>query len=421
MTSQELQKLDLPDTPGVYFFLGPKSRILYIGKATSLKDRVKSYFGKDLIDTRGPRLVKMVEEAIGLKYIQTDSVLEALMLEANHIKKHQPPYNTIEKDNRSFNVVVVTDEDYPRILVVRSRSVAHFETLSKGIKIKETFGPFPHGAELRQALKIIRKIFPYRDDKCTPASEQKDPAHPKPCFNAQIGLCPGVCIGKISKREYRKTIKHLILFFRGEKDNLVKDLEKDMHKAAKEEKFEEAEKNKNILYALDHIQDVALIKRDANRVYDENVFRIEAYDIAHISGSNTVGVMVVVEDDELTKSQYRKFRIRGSDNKVTVDDTKNLKEVITRRLGHLEWPLPNLIVIDGGAAQQNAAKEVLSLKGFNIDLVSVVKDNRHKAKEILGQKRFIERFGNSILLANQEAHRFAITYHRKLRGKGFRI
>lgn len=421
MTTQELQDLNLPDAPGVYFFLGNKKNILYIGKATSLKDRVKSYFGKDLMTTRGPRLVKMVEDAVDVKFTQTDSVLEALMLEANQIKKHQPPYNTIEKDNRSFNMVVVTEEDYPRILVVRSRSLVHFETISKGLKIKESFGPFPHGAELRQALKILRKILPYRDDKCTPKDEQKDPLHPKPCFNAQIGLCPGVCVGKISKREYKKRIKHLILFFRGEKDLLVKDLEKEMHKSAKEEKFEEAERDKRLLYALEHIQDVALIKRDANRVYDENVFRIEAYDIAHISGSNTVGVMVVVEDDQLAKDQYRKFRIRGVGQKVTVDDTKNLKEVITRRLGHLEWPLPNLIVIDGGIAQQNAANQILLEKGFNIDLVSVVKDNNHKAKEILGQKKFIERHGPSILLANYEAHRFAITYHRKLRSKGFRI
>jgi excinuclease ABC subunit C len=420
MTSQELQSLNLPDTPGVYFFLGPKKEILYIGKATSLRDRVKSYFGKDLIKTRGPRLVRMVQEAVHVSYTETQSVLEALLLEASQIKKHLPPFNTDEKDNKSFNMVVVTDEEYPRVLVMRSRNLAHWNTISEGLKIKYSFGPFPHGGELREAMKIIRKIFPYRD-KCIPAEELSDPLKAKPCFNAQIGLCSGICAGRISKREYRKMIKHLALFFSGETDLLIKELEKEMKDAAKEERFEEAGKLKSTLYALEHIQDVALMKRDLERVHSDNVFRIEAYDIAHISGSNTVGVMTVVEDGELNKSQYRKFRIRGKAGKVSIDDPGNLKEVLTRRLGHAEWPLPNLIAIDGGIAQLNAAHAVLKERGFNIDVVAVVKDNRHKAKEILGEKKHIEHWGKSILLANAEAHRFAITYHRKLRGKGFRI
>jgi excinuclease ABC subunit C len=421
MNSQEIHTVGLPDAPGVYFFLGSKKEILYIGKATSLKERVRSYFSKDLMNTRGPRLVQMVQEAVDIQYLQTESVLEALLLEASQIKKHQPHFNTIEKDNKSFNMVVITDEDFPRLLVMRSRNVAHWNTISKGLKLKAAYGPFPHGGELREALKIIRRIFPYRDDKCTPAPEQRHPDNPRPCFNAQIGLCPGVCAGWISKREYRKQIKHLMLFFNGQKDTLIKELEKEMKACAKEEKFEEANKIKRTLYALEHIQDIALIKRDAERTHDGSLFRIEAYDIAHISGSSTVGVMVVVEDGELAKSQYRKFRIRGTKGKVSIDDTGNLKEVITRRLGHLEWQLPNLIVIDGGVGQINAAKEILTEKEFNIDVVSVVKDNRHKAKNILGEKKFIEKWNKSILLANSEAHRFAIGYHRKLRGKGFRI
>ena len=140
MTSQELQRIDLPDAPGVYFFLGPKKEILYIGKATSLKDRVRSYFGKDLIKTRGPRLVMMVSSAVDIRYVETQSVLEALMLEASQIKKHLPPYNTSEKDNKSFNMIVLTDEEYPQLLIYRSRNLAHWSTLSKGVKILESFG-----------------------------------------------------------------------------------------------------------------------------------------------------------------------------------------------------------------------------------------------------------------------------------------
>lgn len=304
---------------------------------------------------------------------------------------------------------------------MRSRSVAHWNLLSKGLKLRSAFGPFPHGGELREAMKIVRRIFPYRDNKCTPASEQRDPAHPRPCFNYQIGLCPGVCVGKISKREYRKQVKRIELFLSGEKQSLLEDIEKEMHVCAKEHKFEEAEKYKRMLYALEHIQDVALIKRDIERVERSRTVRIEAYDIAHMSGASTVGVMTVVEDGELEKSQYRKFRIHGTRGKVAINDIENLKEVLRRRLGHAEWTLPQIIVVDGGVAQINAAKEVLKERGFDIDIVSVVKDTRHKAKEIIGDKKHIEHWSKSILLVNDEAHRFAITYHRKLRGKGFRI
>jgi excinuclease ABC subunit C len=225
----------------------------------------------------------------------------------------------------------------------------------------------------------------------------------------------------MDKREYRKQVKRIELFFQGKKDELIKDLEKAMHACAKEHAFEEAATYKRMIYALDHIQDIALIKRDIERVESAGTVRIEAYDVAHLSGSNTVGVMTVVEDGELEKSQYRKFRIRGVKGKVGIDDTNNLKEVIRRRLGHSEWMLPQIIAVDGGVAQINAAREVLTERGFNIDVVSVLKDNRHKAKEIIGEKRHVETWGKSILLANAEAHRFAITYHRKLRTKGFRI
>jgi excinuclease ABC subunit C len=397
MNSQDYQNTNLPDTPGVYFFLGDKRKILYIGKATSLKDRVKSYFSKDLINTRGPRLVQMLEKTTNIKFLETQSVLEALILEANQIKKHQPYFNSKEKDDRSYNYVTITDEDFPQIFITRGHG---------------TYGPFPNGSELREALKIIRRIFPYRDNKCSMK---------KPCFNSQIGLCPGVCAGLMNKRDYRRRIKYIKLFFEAKKDLLIKDLEKEMQSLSKRELFEEAEKIKRTIYALDHIQDVALIKRDIERGDNQNSFRIEAYDIAHMSGQNTVGVMTVVIDGELAKDQYRKFKIIGQNKKINIDDTANLKEVIRRRLGHIEWPLPNLIVIDGSTAQINAARSILIERGFLIEIVAVVKDERHRAKEIVGLKHTINSWNKSIILANAEAHRFAITYHRKLRSKGFRI
>lgn len=417
----DLKQFNLPDAPGVYFFkLG--SKILYVGKATSLKDRVKSYFSRDILLTRGQRILKMIEEADKVEFIQTDSVLEALILEANEIKKHQPYYNAREKDDKSYNYVVVTKEEFPRLVIVRGRDLLKIENLK--LEIAKQFGPFPHAGELREALKIIRRIFPFRDAKCLTAQAGK---LGKPCFNAQIGLCPGPCGGWISKEDYRKIIRHIVLFFEGKKERLIQSLEKEMKLLAKRENFEEAEKVKRQLFSLDHIQDIALIKRDieSQQNKDGEVYRIEAYDVAHISGTNVVGVMTVVDvpahagDGEVNKSQYRKFKIKADKN----DDTKNLKEVLSRRFNHPEWRWPDLIVIDGGLGQLNAAQAVVKERNLSIKVVSVVKDKTHKAKGILGlttndRRPTTER---AILLANAESHRFAINYHRLLRSKGFRI
>jgi len=418
MTQKDFQTIaaELPENPGIYFFKKGKE-ILYVGKATSLRSRVRSYFSHDLIQTRGPFIVKMVLEADTITHTVTDSVLEALILEAYTIKEKQPQYNTKEKDDKSYNYVIITDEEYPRVLIERGRNLLK----TKEHVVKAMFGPFPNGQQLREALKIVRKIFPFRD-KCVPASLQpitknsKLPTVAKPCFNRQIGLCPGVCTGEVSPKEYMKTIRNIELFFSGKKSQILKNLERDMKSCAKERQFEKAEGIKRKIFSLNHIQDVSLLKRDMLRddiLGTSDSFRIEAYDIAHHAGSSTVGVMVVWEDGELNKNQYRKFKIRG-DGSVTIDDTKNLSEVLLRRLGHAEWKLPNLIVVDGSVAQLNAAQTVLTERGFNIEIVGVVKDDKHKAKEIIGKKGKIKNYEQQILLINAEAHRFAIAYHRGL-------
>lgn len=408
MNSQYLKKVNLPDAPGVYFFnLGKK--VLYIGRATSLRNRVKSYFLPDLINTRGPLIVDMVKQAKNIKFEKTDSVLEAIILEANEIKKYQPIFNTKEKDNKSFNYVIITEEDFPRILIIRGRELLQDE---KKYLVKKTFGPFPSGTMLRDALKIVRKIFPFRD-KCFPGVN-------KPCFNRQINLCPGICTGEIDKKEYAKTIKHISLFFEGKKKVLLKNLEKEMSIFAKQKQFEKANQIKKKIFALNHIQDVALMKNEMDSVggdITDKSFRIEAYDIAHFSGKEVVGVMVVLENGQLKKNDYRKFKIRGEIGSGKNDDVGNLKELLIRRLKHLEWSLPDLIVIDGGKSQINVACEIFKEKKLKIDIVSVVKNESHKPREILGGLNVIKQFEKDIFLANSEAHRFAIAYHKKLRSK----
>lgn len=404
----------LPDKPGVYIFRGGKRNILYIGKATSLRSRVASYFRRDIVSTRGPIIAGMVETVKTVDFIETDSVLEALILEAHLIKKHQPTYNTKEKDNKSFNYVVITDEEFPRVFTLRGREIDSGLT-TKDYRLKTTFGPFPQGSVLRDALNIVRKIFPFRD-KCKVVQG-------KPCFNAQIGLCPGTCSGVISKKEYAKTIRRIKLFFEGNKKTLIVGLEKEMSVYAKSLKFEDAGRIKKIIFALKHIQDVAVLKADFLHAsslssYTQIPIRIEAYDVAHISGTNTVGVMVVLEDNEPKKSEYRKFKIKTSTN----DDNASLREMLIRRLGHTEWQMPKLIVVDGGIAQVNTAEKVLGERGVDIPVIGVVKDEHHKPKDFLVGKNSILKpalgvFNSAILLANNEAHRFAIGYHRLLRGK----
>ena len=407
------QTKKLPDAAGVYLFKKGKE-ILYIGKATSLRDRVRSYFSADLANTRGQFIVDMVGKAEKIDYFKTDSVLEAIILESNLIKKYQPKYNTKEKDDKSYNYVIITKEDFPRVLLIRGREL-EAQGGTRELNIKYKFGPYPNGSAIKEGLKIIRKIFPFRD-KCNPSKDSPW----KPCFNRQIGLCPGVCSGEISKTDYADTIHNIKLFFEGKKKNLVKKLEWQMKEFAKNREFEKAGKVKKILFALNHIQDVALIKKSEEEIVKNifsrgAVFRMEAFDIAHISGTNMVGAMVVSEDGELKKSDYRKFKIRSV--KIP-NDTAALKEIVERRLKHKEWPLPDIIIYDGGFAQRNAVEGILkNILGndFKIKIVGVVKDRKHKPSRLIGEEVVIKKYKKEILILNSEAHRFAISFHRKLR------
>jgi excinuclease UvrABC nuclease subunit len=296
----------------------------------------------------------MVKEAKTLEWRETDSVLEALILEASLIKSHKPRYNVDLKDDKSFNYVVITKEAFPRVLLVRGKDLPSEWPAEKR---KAVFGPFPHGGQLQTALKMIRRIFPYRDT-CEPCVPGGVPC--KPCFNRQIGLCPGVCSGEITKEEYAQTIRHLTLFFQAKKKILLKELEREMKVAAKEERFEDAAALRGQLFALTHINDVALIKEEFKNPHGPSPVRVEAYDVAHLMGGAMVGVMVVTVNGHAEPAEYRKFKINSVSSS---NDPAALKEVLSRRLGHSEWPLPKIIVVDGSTAQMNVAEAVLEEVG----------------------------------------------------------
>ena len=448
MEYKQVSKLKLPDSPGVYIFKDAKKRPLYIGRATSLKDRVKSYFNVDLITTRGPRIVDMVTKSKSLAYQSTDSVLEAILLESQLIKRYQPHYNVDERDDKSSQYVIITGEDWPRVFLARARD---FDQAVKDGRlpyaVKKRFGPYPEGGLIKEALKILRKLFPFKDKRSFNLRHDS--------FYQTLGRSPDGN-DEAARREYEKTIQRLIFFFEGKKRRLRSGLVKQMNALAKQLRFEEAGRLKRLIYALDHINDIALIKRadDFNRgvipakagiqgyavnirtqtldsrlhgndkrgqphsldvgiVANHRQFRIEAYDIAHLSGTNVVGAMAVSINGEAVPAEYRKFKISKNKN----DDAAALAEMLSRRLNHSEWEFPDLIVVDGNQIQMHAAEDVLKVRRIAIPIIAVTKDEHHKADRLIGNAELINCCKREIVAANAEAHRFAVKYHRLRRRK----
>ena len=405
MDVKYLKRKKLPDAPGVYIFRDYRKRPLYIGRATSLKDRVRSYFGADLIETRGPRLVDMVTKARSLTFETTGSVLEAIILESRLIKQYQPYYNVAERDDKSDQYVVITDEDWPRVFLMRARD---YERRTEDGKLDfwaaNVFGPFPESGLIKAALKILRRLFPFRDKKA------KDPRHEE--FYRSIGQSPERT-GRESKEAYERTVRYLRMFFEGRKSDLRAEIESEMNSSAAARRFEEADRMKRLLFALDHINDISLIKSERHSSGSAKSFRMEAYDIAHLAGTNVVGAMTVSINGQLVNSEYRKFRISKQAN----NDIAGLVEILMRRLNHSEWPYPDLIVVDGNENQMKAAQNVLRARRIEIPVVAVTKDDRHKAARLLGLSDLVKKFHDEIIAVNAEGHRFAIAFHRKRRAK----
>jgi len=382
---KSLNNKNLPDSPGVYIFSDKNSRILYIGRATSLRKRTANYFRKFL----DPRIKEMVEKSKCLRFIKTDTVLESIFLEANLIKKYWPKYNIKDRDNRSFVYIFIPDIDYPYPMIIRERELEKFQPIGK------IFGPYQSESLIRSALRIIRRIFPY--SSCVPNSG-------KACFNYQIGLCPGVCIGAISKKDYLKNIKNIVDLISGRKNKLLKRLEK-----------ENPDKIKN----LEHIRDVALISR-----FEPGKFcaikKIEGYDISHLTGKETYGSMAVFADGKPDKKQYRLFKVKTA---KANDDLASLAEVLERRLNHQEWNYPDLILIDGGRPQIAAMDKILENKFLNIPLVGISKFGNDKL--VFGKhmkkdsKNLIEAMKGVLQQVRDESHRFANKASRSSRTKNF--
>jgi len=429
MTTDEVKKLNLPRSPGCYQFLDSKGKIIYIGKAVDLKSRVPSYFQKSA--NHSPAKSSMLGRVGAIKWTVTDSEVEALLLEANLIKKHQPHYNVMLRDDkRHAYIKVSTEDEIPGVFITR-----------KITKSGKYFGPFVRMEPLRQVLKVIRRIWPY----CTLRT-----ARGKPCFFYQIGRCTGVCGGKIDAKEYRKKIiKPIILLLEGKKARIIGSMKKEMQELLRRGSEDEAAKIdwqiKNMEYVIRQAHIIGIADKYAADVDElakllplkKKPRRIEGYDISNIFGKEAVGSMVVFTEGEPDKSEYRKFKIRSAHD--FIDDAGMLKQILERRFSHSainqksknnieRWPIPELIIIDGGKAQLNAAVGVIRKYKLDIQAIAISKGSglrSARAQDKLffpGEKNPLELPLASPALhlvkrVRDEAHRFAIGYHRVLRNK----
>jgi excinuclease ABC subunit C len=448
----------LPQQIGVYLFKDEKGDVLYVGKAMRLKDRVRSYFAKDIAYTRNPGIQRMVNElAVTVECQPAPSELEALLLEARLIRQHKPKYNIRLKDDKSFVVIAINLADpFPPISIAREKELedvlARRKRQRDDTRFKqkvdhvEYYGPFTSAATVRQALKTIRSIWPFRD--CSPSKYKTYHSLGHGCLFAALGVCDAPCVGGITKEEYRKNIDQIRAFLRGEKQQVMQLVQRQMDDAALAERYEEAARHRDRLYALEHFQHIVDTFRDtrgANRHgYEYNPdtdIRLECYDISNNFGQFAVGALVtaIVRDakvvpihtkDEarqrflLERARYRKFKIRTVQG---ISDTDMLREVLDRRFKRGKgktphWSLPDVVVIDGGKGQLTTARLARTAAELEDKLVlgSVAKGPTRRSVDLYGDEwnRFpliSEDAWKMILeLLREEAHRFAITYYRSL-------
>ena len=412
----------LPDSPGVYIFKDKRGNILYIGKAQSLKKRVRNYF----IQPQSSKIQMMTSKVVNLDYTVTKSEAEARLVEARLIKENLPPYNTAFRDDKSFPLICISNEAFPVIWVARRTS--------KRLKVTagHYFGPYTNAGFLREALKSIRRIFGFRSCFKMPK---------RPCLYYRLRLCPAPCIGRISTKEYQEIIRNIILFLGGKQQDLINKLTVKMCKLANENKFEEAALARNQIQALSSMsqQDICSLSDS----YRESVAlkevlglnirpqRIEAFDVSNISGSSACASMVSFYEGSSDKSNYRRFRIRGVSG---INDYQMLEEAVGRRYRRLideKLPLPDLIIIDGGKGQLNIVRRKLKELDLVLPVISIAKfrkasglsSKRKKVEIFIPHQQAPIRLGlDSLALRliqriRDEAHRFALAYHHILRRK----
>ena len=418
LLKQKLNKL--PASPGVYFHKNAAGEIIYVGKAAVLKNRVRQYFQNSKKDVKTAALVAEIEDT---DWIVVDTEMDALFLESEMIKRYMPKWNILLRDDKTVSYVRIDmNNEIPYISFTRNP-----------VDDKATYiGPFYGKVAVEKAVRSLRRIFPY----------YIKPYDGKKSLDTDLGLTPGIEIGKTTPKEYKHNLKKLIRYLEGDREKLLIDLNKTMRSEAAKGNYEKAAEARNQLFGLKELKkkiifsdkefldissDQALKELQELLKLENPPSRIEGYDISHQSGTNTVASMVVFVNGASARSEYRKFKIRTSTN----DDLRSMIEVITRRLKHKEWDFPDLIVLDGGETQVRAVLPLLEPHGIpvigrdksgdhtrNAQVKLIVPD--YKADDAtlsmvnLSSGSHVARL---IARIDEESHRFAITYHSLLKRK----
>ena len=403
---------ELSAGPGVYLFLDREGKAIYIGKALSIKKRVAGHFHH--FDSGFSKEGILLSQVRSIEALKTPTEAEALLLEAALVKEKLPKYNVELRDDKSYPFLKITAEEYPRLLIVRGRK-------ADGGKY---FGPYTNVRLLRQAVRWLRREFPLRTCKKLPK---------KVCLMYHIGQCAGPCEGLQSAKQYHETLKELEKFLLGRRDALVKSLARRMKEHSARQEFEKARSLYELMHALSAVPATGPGPGAAQGVLEETQRalslpalprRIECFDISNIHGKEAVGSMVVFQEAKPWRSQYRRFRIRTVEG---IDDYRMMREVVGRRYRRLlaeNKPLPDLIVIDGGKGHLMAVqKELESLGLAKWPLVSIAKQHEIIFSPEREQPLVLPASSPALHLVRHlrdEAHRFAIRYHRLLHRKAVR-
>ena len=417
-----------PTTPGVYLMKDRQDRVIYVGKAVNLRSRASSYFTSAArVDRRTAELVREIHD---IDCVETESEVDALLMEARLIKDIQPRFNSQLKDDKTFPYLQIsTREDFPRIEFTRTPS-------SKNVRL---YGPFTNAGKLRGMIAVLQKIFRFRT--CNLDIEESDERWRwfRPCLLASIDQCTAPCNQRISKADYRDDIRRLRVFLDGGRDRLLKQMHKDMLDASNERKYEKAARLRDDIESLRSLN----LKGDLEEHAQPEVFfqdpkkglaglkkvlhlpevprRIEGVDIAHLQGGETVASLVQFIDGLPFRHGYKRYRIRSVDG---VDDFASMREVITRRFRRLSQDgesFPDLLLIDGGKGQLNAVMSAMEQLAIDPPMtISLAK--REEEIYVPGQSEPIRLSRHSYALrllqyVRDESHRFAQHYHHLLRGK----
>lgn len=430
---------DLPKEPGVYFHKDSQGQIIYVGKAAVLRNRVRQYFQKSR--SRDPKTEALVAEIADVDWMVVESEMEALFLEAEMIRRYMPRYNILLRDDKSMTYIRIDyDSDYPTVTTTR-------RPLDDGARY---FGPYLSSYGVRQALKLLRKIFPF--------ATKRTPNQKRATLHYHLGLDPGLEEGRTSLEDYRANLRKLIAIIEGRRKSIEKDLEKDMKRLAKTSQFEEAAKVRNQLFALQRLNKQVIFSdkefQDISKDHALNELvdllrlqdfpkRIEGYDISHMQGTDVVASMVVFTNGVSNKGEYRKFKTKKNRN----DDFYNMHETISRRLSdknRKQWGLPSLVLIDGGKGQLDAAIRARDETGCSqlpfVGLAKreeqiVIKKDASRVQlnfDVLHQLGGFASETDEFILVNiphstnltkllqrirDESHRFAVSYHSVLKTK----